>query len=256
MKYPVRSIPISQIIVDPNDNLSRGELNRMNPADCEGLARTIDRVGLINPVSVKEEGDMFRLSAGFRRYAAIALVLRRDEIDCRIFPPEASQKEINAIENLHQKERTFWEQCKSLWDMYPVDTPMVDMQADLGMSKTWVNTRWKAQFLPEEVKAQIEAGLLGFSDVVMLVQKGVDAEQAASKLLAGKAAGRSAEAMQKDIIQRNNPIGKKRIQQLMTKCLKMQRMEAVQAMRVCIGEIEEKTFMNWLHEHKHETIVE
>lgn len=252
MKYPVKSIPISQIIVDPDDNLSRGELNKMNPIDCEGLARTIERVGLINPVSVKEvEGeDRFRLSAGFRRYGAIALILRWKEIDCRIFPFDAPQKLINAIENLHQKERTFWEECKGLWDMYPIDTPMVQMQADLGMSKTWINTRWKAQFLPDHVKASIEAGIFGFSDVVQLIQKNVDKDQVAAKIRAGKAVGKSAKQIMKDTINRNNPIGKKRIQQLMTKCLKMQRMEAVQALRVAIGEIEEKTFVNWLYDNK------
>lgn len=248
-------VKTSDIIADPKDNTSRSELNRMNPSDCEGLARTIKRVGLLHPVIVKQEGDKYRLVAGFRRFTAVSIVLGRDEIDVKVVPPDADQAEINAIENLHQKDQTFWEEMCMLREMYDDDAVMADIQRDLGMSKTWVTTRWKAWLLPDEVKAQIEAGLLGYSHVSMLIQKGVDAERAAEKMLAGLAAGKSAEAMQKEVINRRNLRGKKTIQRVMTKALEMQEMRVVQALRFAIGEIEEKTLMNWLNEHKNDPMT-
>ena len=243
-------IKCSDIIADPADNKSRNEANTLNPQDCVGLAQTIDRVGQLAPVLVKPEGDKYRLAAGFRRYTAIAIVLGGDEIWAEEIPAEATQEEVNAIENLHQKPRSFWEECCMLRAMYPHDIEMKQIERDIGMSKQWVNVRWKAWYLPAEVKSQIEAGLLTFSDVQTLVQKGVDAEAAAAKLIAGKAAGQTSATMRTKVLEhRTNVRGKRAIQQVMTKCLKKEKMQAVQALRFACGEIEEQTLLNWLDSH-------
>lgn len=240
----------ADIIADPSDNTSRGELNRMNPQDCTGLAQSIDRDGQLQPVLVKRHGDLYRLAAGFRRFVAVSVVLAWEEIEAKIIPDDADPHKINGIENLHRKDTTFWEQCCMLREVYPPDTAMKDIERELSMSKSWVNTRWKAWLLPDEVKGQIEAGLLGFTDVAMLVQNNVDAEQAAAKLLAGKAAGKTTHQMRKEVTSRKVMRGKKQIQQVMTWCLKMNEMKAVQALRFAIGEIEESTLKNWFYESK------
>lgn len=246
----------SDIIADPNDNTSRSELKRMNPQECLGLAQSIERDGLLQPVLVKEEGDKYRLAAGFRRFVAVSVVLGWEEIEAKIVPADADPHRVNAIENLHRNDTSFWEQCCMLREMYPADTKMSDIARELSMSKSWVNTRWKAWLLPDEVKGQIEAGLLGFTDVAMLVQNTVDAEQAAAKLLAGKAAGKTTHSMRKEVTNRRNLRGKKQIQQVMTKALKIGNMPVVQALRFAIGEIEEKTLMEWLREHSDKTILD
>lgn len=242
-------IKCSDIIADPDDNKSRGELNRLNPQDCTELAQSIEKVGLIQPVSVKRAGDKYRLAAGFRRFVAVSVVLGRHEIEAIVVPEDANPAWINAHENLHRKDASFWEQCCMLREMYPPEQNVADICRDLSKSKSWVYTRWKASDLPDEVKAQIEAGLLGFSDVAMLVQSKVDPEQAAAKLLAGKAAGKTTHGMRKEVTNRRNMRGKKHIQQVMTKMLKIGNMPVVQALRFAIGEIEEKTLIEWLREH-------
>lgn len=234
------------IIADPNDNKSRGELDRLNPQGCLDIARSIEQVGLIQPVSVKKAGDKFRLVAGFRRFIAISVVLGLPDIEAIIVPDDANAEWINAHENLHRKDATFWEQCCMLREMFPADSQMKDIENSLSMSKSWVNIRWKAWYLPDTIRAQIEAGLLGFSDVAMLVQKGVDAERTAEKLIAGKAAGRTIKGMRKEIIGRSQVRAKKQIQRVMTRLLKRENMPMVQALRYAIGEIEEVTLFNWI----------
>lgn len=249
-------IKCSNIIADPADNTSRDEMNRMNPQDCMPLARTIDQQGQLQPVLVKEEGDKYRLVLGFRRFTAIAIVLGWDEIDANIVPPDLDAAKANLLENLQRKDLTFWEECCGLREAYEPDAVMKDIERDQGMSKQWVNVRWKAWNLPEEVKGQIEIGLLGFTDVQMLVQKGVDAERAAQKLIDGKAAGKRTHEMRKDVIGRRNLRGKKTIQQTMTKCLAVGDMRMVQALRYAIGEIEEKSLLNYSREHKDDANIE
>lgn len=228
----------------------------MNPQDCTGLASSIEKEGQLQPVLVKREGDKYRLAAGFRRFVAVSVVLGREEIEAKIVPDDADPHKLNAIENLHRKDLTFWEQCCMLREVYPPETKMVDIERELSMSRSWVSTRWKAWYLPDEVKGQIEAGLLGFTDVAMLVQNNVDAERAAEKLLAGKAAGKTTHGMRKEVTNRRNMRGKKQIQRVMTKALEMQVMPVVQALRFAIGEIEEKTLFEWLRKHQDCTILE
>lgn len=241
------------IIANPEDNTSGSD--RMNPQDCTGLAQTIERVGQLQPVIVKKEGDKYRLAAGFRRFVAISVVLGWEEIEAHVVSNELNPEEVNAIENFQRKDLSFWEECCTLRKLYPDETPMVEIQAKMGMSKGWVNPRWKAWDLPDEVKRHIEAGILGFSEVLILIQKGVDAEEAAEKLVAGRKTGRTTESMAKDITNRRFNRGRKELQRIMTKCLKMTRMESVQALRCALGEIEEKTFITWLYEHPIDTSI-
>jgi len=250
-------IKCADIIADPADNTSRDELNRMNPQDCVGLAKTIDQQGQIQPVVVIQEGDKYRLAAGFRRFTAISIVLGWEEIDAKVFPAGTDTQLINALENFQRNNPSFWEQCCALRAIYPDDIEMKQIERDMGMSKQWVNVRWKAWRLPEEVKGQIAAGLLGFTDVQMLVQDGVDSERAAQKLIDGKAAGKTTHQMRKNILEhRRNIRGKKAIQQTMTKCLAIGNMTVVQALRYAIGEIEEKSLLNWLKKHQSDTNIE
>lgn len=248
----VVTLKCADIIADPRDNVSRGDVNKMNPQQCMELAKSIEVHGLLAPVLVQEEEDspgQYRLRVGFQRYTAKHIILGHEDIDAVILPPGVDGRRLNAIENLHRKDLTFWEECCMLRNIYPDDSVMKEIQDDIGMSKTWVNTRWKAWNLPDEVKGQIEAGLLGFSDVVMLVQKDVDAVRSAEKIAAAKAAGKTSKDMEKEIIKRSTLRGKKVIQQVMTKCLEKGKMQAVQALRFAIGEIEEKTLINWLNDN-------
>ena len=60
---PSNTMPIDDIIV--------GERNRSDMGDIEGLAASIDDIGLLNPITVDEGG---RLLAGGRRLAACKLL--------------------------------------------------------------------------------------------------------------------------------------------------------------------------------------
>lgn len=239
-----KEIPASEIIADPADNTSRHELNRMNPQDCQDLAQSIEQHGLLQPLIVRKEGDKYRLTAGFRRYVACHIILGWETLPCVVSQCE-NPDEVNYIENLLRKDLTLWEQIVGLRQVYPDDTSMSEIQRRLGLGKTWVNVRWKAWLLPDEVKQQIEAGIIPFSDLVILVQKGVDVLEAAKQLEQARNEGKTRNERLKQIVDRRNVIGKKDIQRIMTVCMEKGRMEAVQALRVACGEIVEKTLYNW-----------
>lgn len=47
-----------------------GEQTRKELGDIEGLARSIKRIGLLQPIVVQEDGSKFKLIAGYRRIQA------------------------------------------------------------------------------------------------------------------------------------------------------------------------------------------
>jgi ParB-like chromosome segregation protein Spo0J len=64
----------------PLDRIVVGERHRRDMGDIAGLAASIDAIGLLNPITVDENG---RLLAGARRLAACKL-LGRKEVEVRI----------------------------------------------------------------------------------------------------------------------------------------------------------------------------
>jgi len=91
-----------------------GERFRKEVGDIAELAKSIEEVGLINPIAVHSdtENPPFALAAGGRRFAAF-LFLKRDEIPCRIYDHPLSKLELRSIEleeNIRRKDLTFIEE--------------------------------------------------------------------------------------------------------------------------------------------------
>jgi len=106
------------------DNIEVGNRFRENLGDLEALASSINKDGLIQPISVcyntKQEGanKQYLLIAGGRRYAALSHLCKQKGqagiISCRIYPEEMPDMKLRILEfaeNLYRKDLTWQEEC-------------------------------------------------------------------------------------------------------------------------------------------------
>lgn len=91
MKMKISEIKISQRV-------------RIDDGDIQRLAESIERLGLINPITVTADK---KLLAGYRRLQAVKL-LGWDEVECTILNPatEIEKLRIEAEENITRKDFT------------------------------------------------------------------------------------------------------------------------------------------------------
>ncbi len=84
----LHDIPLTRIVADPTQ-----PRKRFNPAGIKRLADSIDKNGLLNPISVRVEGENFVIMFGERRYLA-AKKAGLPEIRCQVWDINLSQAEI------------------------------------------------------------------------------------------------------------------------------------------------------------------
>ncbi len=94
----VTTIPLSQIQVNAEENM-----RRVDPKKTPTLAKSIQEVGLLQPVIVRPlvepvNGFSYRLDAGYRRMAAM-VSLDWSEIPAMVVNSDSSSKKINMVEN-------------------------------------------------------------------------------------------------------------------------------------------------------------
>lgn len=95
----VRQIPTARI--DPNPDQPR---KRFRDESIEELAISIQSVGIIQPLIVKESGDRYQIIAGERRWRA-ALKIGLDTVPCIVRSwDEAMRLETSLIENLQRED--------------------------------------------------------------------------------------------------------------------------------------------------------
>jgi ParB-like chromosome segregation protein Spo0J len=95
------------------DQIVTGERRREDMGDLAGLARSIEKYGLLHAVVLDGEN---RLVAGGRRLAACRDILRRKEIEARSLGDlsEEERREIELEENLQRKDMTPHERRKQM----------------------------------------------------------------------------------------------------------------------------------------------
>jgi len=167
----VVEIPMNEIWADDAFN-SRGKII---PLDVVDLAKDIERIGLIQPVSVMEctpdeikvnGGKKWKLLAGFRRrYAHI--VLKRETLPAIIHTrlDDASAAIFNLSENLNRSDLTLLQEARAIkkLSMYALSEDQIGL--GIGKSRGWVQIRLMLLRLPEEVQQQVEAGFINQTQI-------------------------------------------------------------------------------------------
>jgi len=141
-------IPVSEITV--------GEYaQRIDPEDPENieLAKSIERVGVINPLVVVNNNGVLLLIAGHRRLAA-ARVAGLSDVPCFVREPDKNvEAEISFAENFHRKDLSPVELGCALKDCVARDTMTIaEIAAGFHRSEHWVHSMIAISSWPEDVQ--------------------------------------------------------------------------------------------------------
>ena len=159
------------------DKLFLGELNeRLEPGDLEGLAASISKVGVLQPLIVRPVGEKFEVIAGGRRFRA-AIMANQGQVPCQV-------KEVNDVdalqisfqENEERKSASPLEYGLLCWKMANRLGDLKEVADRLGRSESWVSTRInayelyrKAQIQPENKSPSLEVGIVRDSNSIGIV---------------------------------------------------------------------------------------
>ena len=161
----IREIPITEIHADQEFNC-RGAITPLEVVD---LAESIRIKGLLQPVVVmeyeealqKQTGYKYLLIAGYRRYTAKTSILRHQTIMANVQHQmdEADARAINLSENFQRKDLNLMQEATALKRLYELGLTEDQVGAKIGMSRGWVQIRFLILRLPEELHAEIAAGV-------------------------------------------------------------------------------------------------
>lgn len=166
MKNEIKLIDVN-LILEAEGN-PRAEFNEVF---LDGLAQSIARQGLINPITVAEaNGGCYEVVCGAQRLRAFALArerygLEQKEIPCIVVEGKESQlSEIRIVENLQRAQLTSAEEAAGVIALMrltdingmPVYPTKADVAAALGVSVSWVRDRLAIAEMNETLDKKIE----------------------------------------------------------------------------------------------------
>lgn len=166
MKNEIKLIDVN-LILEAEGN-PRAEFNEVF---LDGLAQSIARQGLINPITVAfANGGCYEVVCGAQRLRAFSLArerynLEQKEIPCIVVEGKESQlSEIRIVENLQRAQLTSAEEAAGVIALMrltdingmPVYPTKADVAAALGVSVSWVRDRLAIAEMNESLDKQIE----------------------------------------------------------------------------------------------------
>jgi len=132
--------------------------------DIKDLANSIKKVGLLQPISVRKQGNTYQIIAGERRWRASQFA-GLTEIPVIVKDASDSQTMVESlIENIHRKDLEPLERARGLAEIYKLEgfePPKVALQ--LGMIEDVVTNRVKRELTSEEKMIKEIADTVGLS---------------------------------------------------------------------------------------------
>lgn len=146
-----RDIPLNKIV----SNRYQPRLTFKEEAIKE-LAESIKENGLIQPISVRQNGEQFEIIAGERRYRAMCY-LQSETIPCFVLDVDDSQMaEMALVENIQREDLSAIEEAKAFVIM--IETHALTQEkiaAKIGKSQSSVANKIRLLQLPEEIQAAV-----------------------------------------------------------------------------------------------------
>ncbi|MEE9548738.1 MAG: ParB/RepB/Spo0J family partition protein [Nitrosomonadaceae bacterium] len=164
--YDVQEIELTRIYNDSKFNC-RGAILPMDVVD---LAKDIDANELQFPIAVQPASDVdgglpdgydFRIVAGHRRFVAFK-ILKRSVIPVLIKRgyTELKARLVNLSENLKRKELNILQEARAVKRLRDFGMIQETIASTLGMSRGWVQVRFKLLDLPRDIQEIAAAGVL------------------------------------------------------------------------------------------------
>jgi len=135
--------------ISPNPNQPRKQFVQ---EDLEELARSIQALGLLQPLTVRRRDGAWELIAGERRLRAARLA-GLEEVPCLSIQTDSQSSSLLAlVENLQRRDLDFWEEAlalRRLMDTYHL--PQEETARRLGKSQSAIANKLRLLKLPPEV---------------------------------------------------------------------------------------------------------
>lgn len=178
----VEDIYISQIKESHN-------LSRRDDTNIGELCSSIQQKGLLQPVLVRAQENLYEIIAGNRRFRACKQ-LGWKKIACHIVEVDDKNAfEISLVENIHRKTLSPIEEANA-FKVYISDFGwggISDLAARIGKSKSYISKRIRLLNLPSDILYSITAGKITVSIAEELLQvKGQDKQSLFANLLSNR----------------------------------------------------------------------
>ncbi len=161
------SVPIDQIDVPKTQHI---RLQRDDPA-LDGLARSLTRHGLMNPITVRAVDERYELIAGSRRLRA-AKIAGWVEIPITVLEAtDDDARDMTLIENVQRLDLTPIEEGVAVQAIIDTDDPPMDeLCRRLGKSENWINGRLALLRWPPSLQQAVHTGDLKLSVASILAR--------------------------------------------------------------------------------------
>ena len=182
-KMKTFEIPMNDLYCD-NEFNCRG---RIIPRDVDELTRSIESVGLQQPIVVqpwnKVAGKKWRIVSGHRRYTAF-VVLGKMSIPAIIKEnlDDLEAKKLNLVENLKRKDLNIVQEANAIKMFFDAGWKQQETADAMEQTLSWVQTRFSLLKLPEIIQDEAAAGFLTQEHIRQIAQlKGLDKQIEATK---------------------------------------------------------------------------
>jgi ParB family chromosome partitioning protein len=134
---------------------------RQQDIDIENLKASINKLGLLQPITVFEKNGRYRLVIGQRRFLAVK-ELGWKTITANVISPVdlATAKLLSLSENLQRRKLSYKDIVKACDSLYEKFKAVKNVANEIGISPQTVIGYLKHRFVPEEVREMVDEGKL------------------------------------------------------------------------------------------------
>jgi ParB/RepB/Spo0J family partition protein len=152
-----KNLPISELFL--------GELNeRIDPGDIDGLARSIQQVGILEPLLVRPVGDRYEIIAGYRRFRAAEKAAVKTAPCVIKSLDDVSALKASFHENEERKSASPLEYGMLCWKLAQRCEDLKEVADLLGKTQSWVESRINAYELYKKANVRpMDKGAAGKS---------------------------------------------------------------------------------------------
>ncbi len=158
-------VPLSRIQTDPNQ--PRKSFDKAALAE---LAATIKEHGVLQPLLVYLESDVYYIVAGERRYRA-AHEAELTDVPVQVLQDKSRIRELQLVENLQRENLSLMEEARALGDLQAtLQATVRGLEQATGKSKSYISRRLSLLKMPVDVQVMLEQAPQLFSQAEAVAQ--------------------------------------------------------------------------------------
>lgn len=155
-KTGVQEIELS--IIDVNPNQPR---KIFNETEIDGLAKSIEENGLINPLTLRKKNDRYQIISGERRFRAMKLLGRKKAAALVLDVPDVKMLEITLVENIQREDLNSIEIARSYKQLInDLSIRQEDLAKRVGKSRSAISNAMRILDLNDNIINMIIEGKL------------------------------------------------------------------------------------------------